>query len=403
MKKIIVLLMVLLLCLQGNTVALGSFATQPANNVNVSDAFTKASKKKVTKVKLNKTKTTVTLKKGDEGGRALQLKATITPKNATNKMLNWKSSNPSVADVDDSGLVTIYREGKANIKATSTDGSKKSSTCVITVKRTYVISISLPATATIEIGNGEQLGKKLQLSGRTNPSDAFDGTLSWKSTDETIATVDQNGLLTSTGYGKVKIEVSTTGSKSSGMMVSCAVTVKKAAGATDPEPQPENPQPQKPQIAFAVSSSYAISKLILWIDLENRGKLPLYVYSKGAMLDMMYTSSSPYDRLTMCTDILGPLPPFPDYFVIAPGQRKTVYCYVDGKPTLYSPLYSVMVNYINYDGVKYVTFANYYDGAFYSTDIPASTVLPNIKSLMRSALAKKGMFPQMESLTQYKP
>jgi len=65
-------------------------------------------------------------------GRKLQLEATITPENATNKTVTWTSSNPEVATVDANGLVTAVANGTCTITATTTDGNF-TATCNITV------------------------------------------------------------------------------------------------------------------------------------------------------------------------------------------------------------------------------------------------------------------------------
>ena len=67
-------------------------------------------------------------------GKTLELKATVTPINAANKPLEWTSSNPAVATVDNNGLVTSVCVGKTTITATTTDGTNLSATCEVTVK-----------------------------------------------------------------------------------------------------------------------------------------------------------------------------------------------------------------------------------------------------------------------------
>ena len=62
-----------------------------------------------------------------------QLKATVTPANATNPFLYWQSSDPFIASVDGSGLVTIHKKGKATITVKATDGSGKSASCEVEV------------------------------------------------------------------------------------------------------------------------------------------------------------------------------------------------------------------------------------------------------------------------------
>ncbi|MTK13190.1 MAG: DUF4430 domain-containing protein [Clostridiaceae bacterium] len=64
----------------------------------------------------------------------LQLNATITPDNAANKNMTWKSDNQEVAKVDNTGRITALKEGTAKITVTSEDGGKTAS-CNITVEK----------------------------------------------------------------------------------------------------------------------------------------------------------------------------------------------------------------------------------------------------------------------------
>ena len=62
-----------------------------------------------------------------------KLSPIVLPENATNKDLVWKSSNTSVAIVDNKGMVTSLAKGKTVISATSKDGSQISSNYLLTV------------------------------------------------------------------------------------------------------------------------------------------------------------------------------------------------------------------------------------------------------------------------------
>ena len=73
--------------------------------------------------------------------------ATVEPSNATNKKVTWKSSNPSVATVDENGKVKGLKEGKVTITVTTEDGSK-TDTYEITVKSKYVLTLTAIKTET---------------------------------------------------------------------------------------------------------------------------------------------------------------------------------------------------------------------------------------------------------------
>jgi uncharacterized protein YjdB len=80
----------------------------------------------VSKIKLNKA--TLSMKKK----QTLQLKATITPGNATYQAITWTTSDKTIATVDATGKITALKAGKVKITAT-TDNGKKSDTCNVTV------------------------------------------------------------------------------------------------------------------------------------------------------------------------------------------------------------------------------------------------------------------------------
>ena len=82
---------------------------------------------KVKSLKLNEQK--LVLKKDNKE----KLKAIVSPANASNKAVTWKSSNKKVATVNSKGVVTAKKNGTAIITATAKDGSKKKATCKVTV------------------------------------------------------------------------------------------------------------------------------------------------------------------------------------------------------------------------------------------------------------------------------
>lgn len=67
-----------------------------------------------------------------EEGASSKLTATVTPTNATDKSVTWKSGNDATATVDQNGTVAGVKAGTVNVVATTKDGSK-TATCAITV------------------------------------------------------------------------------------------------------------------------------------------------------------------------------------------------------------------------------------------------------------------------------
>lgn len=126
----------------------------------------------VTKIKLNKTKKSVTR------GKSFTLKATVSPKNANKPALSWKSSDPSVATVDQTGRVSAVGKGTAKITATAKDGSRVKAACKVTVS---LEDIRLSA-AELKV----EVGKSMKLS--VYPSG--DGSqYQWKNYDPSVASV----------------------------------------------------------------------------------------------------------------------------------------------------------------------------------------------------------------------
>ena len=166
----------------------------------------------VESVSLDKTSLELT-----EGGTA-RLTATILPQNTTNKNVTWTSSDPSVAAVDQSGTVTAKKAGTATITATA-DG--KSATCTVTVTAATVpvTGVTLNKTSTsLYVGDTETLTPTI------TPDNATNKDVTWTSSDSTVATVDQNGLVTALARGTAVITATTA---DSGKTASCTVTVSR--------------------------------------------------------------------------------------------------------------------------------------------------------------------------------
>ena len=155
-------------------------------------------------------------------GNTEQLIAEVYPANATHKLLTWLSSEPSVATVNVNGLVTARSAGNAQIIVKTVDGSNLSDTCYVTVMQRMATSISLNQTSSTL-----HTGDNLQLSATVLPSNADDKSVTWTTSNPSVATVSSNGLVTAISAGNAIITAKT--ADGSNLSATCAITVKQLA------------------------------------------------------------------------------------------------------------------------------------------------------------------------------
>ena len=147
-------------------------------------------------------------------GRTHQLTAALTPEDAvTGTALRWVSSEPTVAMVDENGLVSALGVGTALIRVYSGNGC--SATCRVTVDVPAEKITFAPDTLQIDYGDTWQMTATLE------PADTTDVPLTWTSSDERVVTVDENGLIQAVGTGEALITAKT----ANGLIASCTVTV----------------------------------------------------------------------------------------------------------------------------------------------------------------------------------
>ena len=145
-------------------------------------------------------------------GKSETLVATVEPSDAP---LQWTSDNVLVAAVSQSGLVSAIGNGTATITVSAENG--KTSSCTVTVT-TAVSGITLNKTA-LSLAEGAQE----QLTATISPSTASDKTVSWSSSNTSVATVDQSGNVTAVSKGITTITA--TANDGSGKIASCSVSV----------------------------------------------------------------------------------------------------------------------------------------------------------------------------------
>ena len=143
------------------------------------------------------------------------LVATITPSDAANKNLSWKSSNTSVATVDVTGKVSAVKAGTATITVTTEDGGKTATCSVTVVAPTSGVSLNKTSLELVE-------GASETLVATITPANASNKNVSWKSSNTSVATVSSTGKVTAVKAGTATITVTT---EDGGKTATCEVTV----------------------------------------------------------------------------------------------------------------------------------------------------------------------------------
>jgi len=160
-------------------------------------------------------KTTASLKKGE----TLKLAATISPTDATNKAVTWTTSSSSIATVEN-GLVTAKSSGTATITAKASGG--KTATCKVTVAADAPASISVTGIKLSSSAMDMIAGNAVTLQATISPSNATDKTVTWTSSNTSIATVS-GGKVTAKSPGTATI----TAKSSNGKTATSKITVHR--------------------------------------------------------------------------------------------------------------------------------------------------------------------------------
>ena len=129
-------------------------------------------------------------------GRKEILTASIKPDTAVNKNVIWSSSNDEIASVSQNGEVTAKKKGTAQITARTQD-REKIATCTVMVEEVN-ITLSKKETNLLE-------GKTEQIAYSVTPKIAKKETVTWISSDETIVTVSEKGILTAVKEGRAVV------------------------------------------------------------------------------------------------------------------------------------------------------------------------------------------------------
>ncbi|MDF2668890.1 MAG: hypothetical protein K0R67_1196 [Paenibacillus sp.] len=239
----------------------------------------------VTGVVLNPTETE--LRVGDH----IPLTATIQPINASNKNVQWSSSNTAVVTIDAQGILTGVSSGIAMITVTTEDGEFTASS-LVEVKPLPVSGITLNKSKTaITIGGSETLIASVL------PALATDKTVLWSSSNPTVATVQQDGTVTAISVGDATVTAVT---YDGGFLARTNVQVQTIVGtlfeddASNLQTAGWIPGP----VAFPVPNAYTIDSSV---SSGNPHQLPLKPVQPGQYLfygDKIANDNRTYSAIT---------------------------------------------------------------------------------------------------------
>lgn len=150
-------------------------------------------------------------------GARVPLKLTFLPLDCTDRVRRWISSDPNVLTVDEHGVLDACGEGSAFVSVLTEDGL---TTAMEVRVEAAPKDIQLdPSKATLE--RGDTLAMQLMFLNDDGTADKSDHLVTWKSSDESVATVDQQGVVTALRSGSCKIEAT-----ADGMTAGCRLNVE---------------------------------------------------------------------------------------------------------------------------------------------------------------------------------
>lgn len=189
-----------------------------AETMDVTCEVTVLGEGELARVELNQTKLSLTT------GGSEQLEATVFPTDVTDATLTWSSDSEDIASVSNDGTVTAVAAGTATIKVTAAKGDKE-----VTAECEVTVTDAVPVTGiTLDQGTLDlKVGGEQTLQATVTPEDATSKDITWSSSAENIATVDQNGKVSAIAAGKAVITASikkTPGADET-LTATCEVTV----------------------------------------------------------------------------------------------------------------------------------------------------------------------------------
>lgn len=164
------------------------------------------------------------LSKKVAAGKKMTLKATVSPSNAANKKVTWKSSNKKVATVNSKGVVTMKKKsgGKTvTITAIAADGSGVKAAYKITSMKGVVKKVTISGKKSVKAGKSLKLKAKVKASKKANKK------LKWTSSNTKYAKVTSSGKVKTLKAGKGhKVKITAKATDGSGKKKTVTIKIK---------------------------------------------------------------------------------------------------------------------------------------------------------------------------------
>ncbi len=179
---------------------------------------------KDTVVKVSSISITTPLSGKIAAGKKVTLKAAVSPSNATNKGVTWRSSNTKVAKVDQNGKVTVLKKSggkKAVITAVAKDGSGAKGSVTIKSMKGVVKSVSISGKKKVKAGKSIKLKAKVKATKGANKA------VIWSSSNPKVAAVSKSGKVSAKPKMKgKKVKITALAADGSGKKKSITIKIQ---------------------------------------------------------------------------------------------------------------------------------------------------------------------------------
>ena len=205
-------------------------------------------------------------------GQKINVNASVLPEKTNNKTLEYKSSNKKIAVVDGEGNVTPVGNGTCQITATTTDGSNLQARCNVNVdiKPIKVTGIKIRDKSYTIISLNQTPSFRITIT----PSNATNKEVKWTSSNENIAVVSENGIVTPVKNGTCKIIATTTDGTNLSASIDITVDFKVTSISFSTKSYTITSVNQTPSFREKISPSNAANKSVKWTSSnENVAKV----------------------------------------------------------------------------------------------------------------------------------